>query len=405
MSQSVAPLLKQLSQQFYGVFTYFQQMLDDEFMFASAGQVPQAATIFDLVHDRTLPFGEFRVSLPELLALIAYRYGFWGIRRIGHGGYAVVVGHDRASEANNAALPVTEPRRVLRLVPEHHVQDVTGTSTYQRSFDVRLDAENQPIRDLTYPLLLSDLFLLPRHTTKLVFQDALGLITQAGGRPAILRCQLLPEVIPMNASGLNQIMAQEAGELLEAALATLGVNVADAHGGNGGVLVDKSGQPLIFKRDLGNGIMKDQYIPVVLDYGYYSEIGPKSLTNVLLRHGVSLQMMQQFIASSGLAVATCEVLIKQLGDESRSLAQRFAAVIEQSGLERAAFGKLLYEVKPPVFSPEIWIDLSEAQWKTVKEKSYPPLQDQSRPTTIYPAYDEMLFPQHIEEYHFRIYED
>jgi hypothetical protein len=265
-----------------------------------------------------------------------------------------------------------------------------------------LNAANEPIRDPAYPLLLSDLFLLPRHTTKLVFEDAEGNVIQAGGRPAILHCQLLPEVLPLNAAGIDQRMAVSAGDLLETALATLGAHVVDAHGGNGGVLVGQDGEPLRFTGPQPDGSVMAQYIPVVLDYGYYSTIGPKTLATVLVRNGVTAAMMRQTLQQAALSADQQAHLLTMLDDHSQPLEGRFAPIIKESGLDRRAFGRLLYDVQPPVFLPDIWIAPSEQQWRTTKEQSYPPLHDQARLITLYPAYDEILFPQRIEAYHFTL---
>lgn len=354
MSDDSTATLDHLTGQFSGVFNYYRRMLDDEFIFASAAQVPQAATIFDTAAGNRLYFGGQALTLAQILALIAYRYGFSSVRRVGHGGYAVVVGHDPA-EAIPADPLDTDLRRVIRMVPDHHVQNVLGHADRPRPFDVRLDAHNEPIRDPNYPLLISDVFLLPRHTIRLVLVDGNGGVMQAGGWPAILHCQLLPEVVPLNDSRLDRRMALAAGEMLATALAALGVVVADAHGGNGGVLLGRSGDPLTFHDPVTD---QQQYFPVVLDYGYYAEIGPRTLSEVLARAGV-------------MATAADD---------------------------RWQVARLLYQAH--LFRPEIWIDRSETRWKTVKEKSYPPLHHQSR--LIYPAFDEILFPQRIETYHIPI---
>lgn len=400
MPNTVRPILEQLTQQLSGVLASYQRMLDDEFLFAAATQVPQAATLFDLVAGQQLPFADDTMTLPELLALIAYRYGFTGVRRIGHGGYAVVLGHDTDSESRFRLLGQRDPRRVMRLVPDHHVQDVTGTPDRPRRFDVGLDSANEPLRHPDYPLLLSDLFLLPRHTTRLVFHDASGAVRQAGGKPAILHCQLLPEVIPLNAGGLSQRLALAAGNLLEAGLAALGVSVADAHGGNGGVLVGRDGQPLTFKRHGGGGDTQPGLIPVVLDYGYYSEIGAKKLAGVLLHNGVTHAQLRDLLTCADLPPDIRQHCLGHLSNTDALAA--FTAAIGESTLPREAFGRLLYRVEPLVLRPDIWISYSDQHWQTIKEKTYPPLHDQSRLNTLYPAYDEILFPQRIEEYHFTL---
>lgn len=382
------PYIPELTDQLGGIFSAYQRMLDDEFMFASAMQVPQAATIFDIMAARVLPIGMNSVTFPELIALIAYRYGFRNVRRVGHGGYAVVFGHGEHMPGVRIEL-----RRVLRLVPDHHVQDVMGNPDIpQRSFDVRVDKHNEPIRDPYYPLLLSDLFLLPRHTTKLIFLDIRGEPLQAGGKPAVLHCQLMPQVIPLNQpAGLDRKMADEAGDLLSVALASLGVSVSDAHTGNGGVLVDRDGEPLIFKRPLRDGTIKESYVPVVLDWGYYSEIGPRMLSQILASHGVTVQMVRALLDKHGRAS-------DGLDDESQPLHKRFERVIREADLGKREFGRLLYDVDMPIFTPEMWIRRSMHQWETIKEQTYPALHDQSRLNILYPTYHEILFPQRVEEY-------
>jgi hypothetical protein len=331
---------------------------------------------------------------------VAYRYGFNGVTRIGHGGYAVVIGHDETPQQRaqrNRPPTRREMRRVLRLVPDHHVQDIRG-GAQQRPFDVELDDDNQPRRDPNFPLLLSDVFLMPRHTCKLIFYKTKDSAAQAGGKPAILHCQLLPQVIPMNGDGLNRDMAIRAGELLESALATLGVSVADAHGGNGGVLAGVDGKPLIYQKTMPNGQPIDMYIPVVLDYGYYSEIEPRKLGQILTRNGITVEMMQAFLESNGITTSQQQCL----ADTDRPLKERFAEIIADSSLKRAHFGRLLYQLDPPIIVPDMWLRYSEEQWQTTQEDNYPPLRDQSRLTTIYPSYDEIVFPQRIEEYHFQL---
>lgn len=400
MSDTVAVVHQRLTEQIGGLVGHYCRMLDDEFLFASAVQVPQVATIFDRMRRQALPFAGDTMTLPQLLALIAYRYGFTSIKPMGHGGYALVIGH------HDDAVPSPEQdlRRVLRFVPDHHVPDVTGQPDKPRSFDVRLNTADEPIREVAYPLLLSDLFLLPRHTTRLVFQNERGELIQAGGRPAILHCQLLPEVIALNQTGLNQEMARAAGELLEAALATLGVSVADAHGGNGGVLVGPDGQPMIFQRRREDGTQITRYVPVVLDYGYYAEIGPKTLASVLVRNQVTLPMMSSLLDgyARNLEPSLRDTLQGLLRDDSLSVEARFAEIIQKCGLPRQTFGRLMYRVEPPILITQTWIDYSQRHWQTTKERSYPPLYDQSRLTTLYPAYDEILFPQRIEEYRFTL---
>lgn len=396
MPTQYAAILRQLAQQINGLMAGYLRMLDDEFLFAAGTQVPKVATIFEINDRKVLPFGVNTVTLPELLALIAYRYGFTSIRHMGQGGYAIVIGHDPDHAFPQAEAP-TDPelRRVIRFVPDHHVQNILARPDQRRPFDVLLDEHNEPIRDPAFPLILSDVFLLPRHTIKLVFHDAQGKIRQAGGSPAILHCQLLPEVIPLNASGLNQAMAQAAGLLLETVLASFGTHIADAHGGNGGVLLDAAGEPLRFTTPRPDGTLHTQYIPVVLDYGYYSEIGPKRLAAILAQHQVTPAQVAGIIA----ALPQAADLRALLDDAAQPLEARYAAVIAAAGCPRQAFGRLLYQVTPPAILPQLWLDQSEAQWRTTKEKNYPPLHDQARLNVLYPVYDEILFPQRIEEYH------
>jgi hypothetical protein len=293
--------------------------------------------------------------------------------------------------------PPTEysQRRVLRLVPDHHVRDVLHKPGAPNDFDVRLDAQHEPIRDPDYPLLLSDLFVLPRHTTKLVFLNPDGSPAHAGGYPARLHCQLLPEIRPFAGSGLDQRMAVEAGNLLEAALATLGVGVADAHGGNGGALVGADGHPIVMRTVLPDRNERLEYVPVVLDYGYYSPIGARTLAAVLMYHGVNADSVGGLLRQHPAMGA----MLDSLAEMARPLVTRFAHVIEHSGLPRYAFGRLLYDVNPPILSPGFWIDYAEQHWQTTKERIYPPLQSQSRLKPLYPDYDEVLFPQRIEEYY------
>lgn len=392
MPRRVLPHLRDLSDQIGAILGYYCRILDDEFLFGAAIQIPQVATIFDRVNDRRLQFSGEALTLTELLTLIAYRYGFERAETVGFGGYAVVLGQGAPVDA-----PPVEygQRRVLRLVPEHHVRDVLFKPDAPNDFDVRLDAHNEPIRDPDYPLLLSDLFVLPRHTTKLVFLNGDGSPALAGGYPARLHCQLLPEVRPFAGSGLDQRMALEAGNLLEAALATLGVSVADAHGGNGGALIGADGQPIVVRTVLPDGRERRHYVPVVLDYGYYSPIGARTLAAVLMHHGVTGGSVAGLLRQHPAMGA----LLDTLADESRPLVARVAHVIEHSGLPRYAFGRLLYAVTPPILSPGFWIDYAEHHWKTTKERIYPPLQSQARLTPLYPDYDEVLFPQRIEEYY------
>lgn len=363
MPRQILPHLDALHNQMRGILNAYRRMLDDEFLFAAAVQVPQVAVIFERAGDAPLHFRGEALSLAELLTLIAYRYGFQQVQRIGQGGYAVVLGNP-----NPAA---SQPRRVLRLVPEHHVRSVVADSAVTREYDVRLDEQQEPIRDPDFPLLLSDLFLLPRHTTRLVFQRSDGTIAQAAGHPAILHCQLLPEVKAFNEEGLNRQMAQQAGELLETALATLGVSVADAHGGNGGVLLGADGEPLV-QRSSDAGDAAQRYTPLVLDYGYYSAIGPRQLAALLWRHGVWEGQSQTALAET----------------------------IKQSPDTPGTFGRWLYRVG--VVNPNIWITPAQDRWQTIKEQTYPALRDQSRLSRLYPDYDEVLFPQRIETYTFQV---
>lgn len=404
MFDTVAQSVQQLAKHIQGIFQYYQRLLDDEFAFAANVQVPQVATIFEAVAGRTLNFAGQELTLPELIALVAYRYGFMQVRRRGHGGYAVVLGHDPDSERITRFMnnrPAAEMRRVLRLVPDHHVQNVVGNALQPtRPFDVQLDDNNDPIRDPDYPLLLSDLFLLPRHTTKIVLHDDNGDVLQAGGRPAILHCQLLPEVIEMRDGRLDQQMAVEAGERLAAALATLGAAVADAHGGNGGVLVGPSGKPILRIGRGFDGKMARHYVPIVLDYGYYSTIGPRSLATLLLHYGVTVAMMNTALGMTLPHLAA--PLQALLHDATLPLDERYRRVIAESKLRRSTFGRLLYYVDPPVVYRNMWIDHTQHHWDTIKTTNYPELRDQSRLRTLYPVYDERIFPQHIETYHLQV---
>ena len=380
MPRQILPHLEALSNQIRGIISHYVRMLDDEFLFGSATQVPQVATIFDRVAGHPLQFQGDNLMLTELLTLIAYRYGFESVRIMGHGGYALVIGHQDDTQPSQ--------RRVLRLVPEHHVRDIIARTENAKEFDVRLTDDNEPIRDKVYPLLLSDLFLIPRHTTKLSFYDATGEILQAGGHPAVLHCQLLPEVRAFNQLKADKRMATQAGERLAAALATLGVSVADAHGGNGGVLIGEGGQPIIHHEQA-----EAQYIPIVLDYGYYSEIGPRTLATMLVHHGVSvdsvLAMLEQHASTNTITYADPFV-------------EFLTRAIKESNLPRSLFGRLLYEIQPVLLNPYLWIDPAVKHWQTSKEKTYPPLHSQSRLARLYPVYDEVIFPQRIEEYTFTV---
>jgi len=363
MPRRILPHLDTLHSQMRSILNMYQRMLDDEFLFAAAVQVPQVAVIFDQAGEKPLSFRGEILSLAEILTLVAYRYGFDSVRRVGQGGYAVVLG--------NKTISVDQPRRVLRLVPEHHVRNVVADSQPPHEFDVRLDAEQEPIRDPAYPLLLSDLFLLPRHTTRLVFRQADGEIATAAGHPAILHCQLLPEMKPLNGDGLNRQMAQQAGDLLEAALATLGVSVADAHGGNGGVLIGEDGEPIVHAVTEND----QHYIPLVIDYGYYSSIGARKLAQLLLHYAATDPNMP-------------------------SSQSTLADMISQADQSPGQFGRRLHTAS--VVEPRTWIMPAEHRWQTVKEQTYPALRAQSRLSQLYPDYDEVLFPQRIETYTFHI---
>ncbi|MEM6283138.1 MAG: hypothetical protein AAF787_13160 [Chloroflexota bacterium] len=363
MPRLILPHLETLHHQVRSILDLYRHMLDDEFLFAAAVQVPQAAVIFELAGNAPLNFKGDSLSLAEVLTLVAYRYGFDAVQRVGQGGYAVVLGRPAGTEHNS--------QRVLRLVPEHHVRNVLGNPGSAKAYNVRLDDNNEPVRDPEYPLLLSDLFLLPRHTTRLVFTHPDGTVAQAAGHPAVLHCQLLPEVKPLNGTGLDRQMAQQAGDLLEAALATLGVSVADAHGGNGGVLIDRNGEPMMQPQH-GNAEIP-HYIPLVLDYGYYSNIGPQRLAEVLLRNGVN------FPAQSRAA------LVSEIAESDQPLSD---------------FGRKLYDTS--VVNPQMWITPAKQHWRTVKEQVYPALHAQSRLSRLYPDYDEVVFPQRIETYTFQI---
>ncbi len=387
MPRRILPHLEQLSRQIQGVINRYVFMLDDEFLFASASQVPQVATIFDRVTEHPLRFRGEDLTLTELLTLIAYRYGLEDVRVIGHGGYAIVLGQQQATSEDESS----DQRRVLRLVPEHHVRDVTGRSSKTRDFDVRLSANNEPLRDPAYPLLLSDLFLMPRHTTRLIFTDENGQQLMAGGYPAILHCQLLPEVRAFNQLKADTTLSKAAGNLLEAALATLGVSVADAHGGNGGVLIGHDGNPIW--HPLPNHIYGGTFIPVVLDYGYYAEIGPRTLSDILIACGITREVITAFLEDIPSSTAL---------DSDSSLDVALAQVIANSGAPPRQFGRLLYQVQPELMNPHIWIEKADQQWQTIKERAYPPLRAQARLDYLYPDYDEVIFPQRIEEYTFII---
>lgn len=374
MPRRILPYLEDLSHQLGGIVAHYRRMLDDEFLFGAAMQVPQVATIFDGVDAHPLRFSAEDLSLIELLTLVTYRYGLESVRVMGHGGYAIVIGH---AEAN------THQRRVVRFVPDHHVRSVVG----ERDFDVRLDAHGEPLRDPDYPLLLSDLFLLPRHTTQLIFCDADGQPLQAAGYPAKLHCQLLPEVRAFEKPQLNRQMAQAAGRLLEAALATVGVSVADAHGGNGGALLGNDGEPLVVTRPDG----APSYIPIVLDYGYYAEIGAKRLAGLLVEFGIEVEHVRAMLADKAPAYAP-----PWFAPWEACLAQWIA----ESGASRQDFGRLLLHT--PALDPSLWIDLATHRWQTIKEKTYPPLQTQARLDHLYPSYDEVIFPQRIETYRFTL---
>ncbi|MEQ8676891.1 MAG: hypothetical protein RLP44_08510 [Aggregatilineales bacterium] len=385
MPRRILPHLETLSTQIHNIISHYRRMLDDEFLFSAAVQVPQVATIFDRIRDKSLRFGGEDLSLIELLTLIAYRYGFENVQVMGHGGYAIVLGHK--DDPDNQQ----RQRRVLRLVPEHHVRNIVAQPDAFHEFDVHLNAGGEPIRNTEYPLLLSDLFLMPRHTTKLVFYEPDGEIAQAGGYPASLHCQLLPEVRAFNKPQINQRMAKESGALLESALATLGVSVADAHGGNGGSLIGADGQPLI--HEIPDQPERAYYVPIVLDYGYYAQIGARTLASILVHHGVTAEIIQTHLRVDADDIAP---------DTTIPWLDRLAQLIGQSDLPRSAFGQLLYRVQSDFLNPYIWIDPAEYHWQTTKEKTYPPLQAQARLEQLYPDYDEVIFPQRIETYTFNL---
>lgn len=372
MPRQILPHLERLSRQIDGIISEYCRRLDDDFLFGAGAQIPQVATIFERVGSSPLYFSTEHLSLTELLTLIAYRYGFEAVQVVGYGGYAIVLGHD------STAPTAHQQRRVLRLVPEHHVRDVVAHGDPLHPHNVRLDDTGEPIRDAQQPLLLSDLFLLPRHTTRLAFYQRDGRVVQAGGYPASLHCQLLPEVRAFNSPELDQRMARASGDLLEAALASLGVSVADAHGGNGGALLGPDGQPLV--RD---GL----YIPIVLDYGYYSQIEPQRLAALLLRYGLNREQLTAWWPA-------------RIPNDASPAA--LAHSITTSGLPRKAFGRLLYQLQPTLIDAAVWIEQTMANWRTTKERVYPPLRAQSRLTRLYPSFDEVIFPQRIEEYSFTV---
>ncbi len=375
MPRRILPHLVGLSNQMQGIVSHYRRLLDDEFLFGAAVQIPHVATIFDRVGDKNLHFSGEDVSFVELLTLIAYRYGFENVQLVGQGGYALVLGHKERQHL----------RRVLRLVPEHHVRDIVARTTPPRSFDVRLDGDGEPIRDPDYPLLLSDLFLMPRHTTKLVFWESDDAVMQAGGYPASLHAQLLPEVCAFSSINLDQRMAQRAGDLLEVALATLGVSVADAHGGNGGVLVGEGGRHVVAHD--GNG--ETDYVPVVLDFGYYAQIGARTLARLLIRYGVTDETLRTHVPVPVPAGVATDV-------------DPLAEVIEQGTVPRHTFGRLLYHLPAARLNPSMWIKPAQDHWHTTKEQTYPSLLAQSRLAYLYPDYDEVSFPQRIEAYNFKV---
>lgn len=383
MPRQILPKIENLSQQVQGILSRYQWMLDDDFLFADGAQIPQVATIFDRMANQALQFQGDDVSLSELLTLVAYRYDLDDIHVVGHGGYAIVIGN----------RDISQSPRVMRLVPEHHVRNIVVESDNAPDFEVRLDDEREPIRDATYPLILSDLFMMPRHTTKLIFQTADGKPVQAGGYPASLHCQLLPRVHPFNQPGLDQQLARQSGELLALALASLGVSVADAHGGNGGVLMDADGQPIFHTTRQSDGTLISQYIPVVIDYGYYSRIGTRTLAEMLIKSGVTHAQVQSCLLQHA---PNTRVEDRQLSVDS------LATIMDQSGLSPAIFGRLLYDILPARLNPLMWINHATHHWQTAKERTYPPLKTRSRLARLYPEFDEVVFPQRIEEYTFVI---
>ncbi len=379
MPHRVLPHLEGLLKQISGVMRRYRLMLDDDLLFGAGVQVPQVATIFDIVSDRRLRFSGEDLQLSELLTLIAYRYGLEDIHVIGHGGYAIVL----SAATTESAF---QQRRVVRLVPDHHVRDLAGAGT-RRSYDIQLDAKGEPIRLNSTSLLLSDLFLVPRHTTLLSFQDGDGGFLQAAGYPAKMHCQLLPEVRALNHPDLNPSMAHDAGALLEAALATLGVAISDGHGGNAGALLNADGTPVIYRTKYG----KTFYVPVVIDYGYYTRVGSRRLAELLVTYGVTEKMVQALLDAKNVSLSS-----------ELSWPDGLQYVIETSELQAHDFGSLLLDVPEPFLDTGIWINQAEHQWQTVKERTYPPLQDQARLSRLYPQYDEVLFPQRIEEYEFQV---
>jgi len=381
MPRHILPHLSTLSMQINGIINYYIRLLDDEFLFGSAGQVPQVATIFDQVIKHRLYFGGEYVALTDLLTLIAYRYGLTTAKIMGHGGYALVLGHPQA----NPSVGETQ-HRVMRMVPEHHVRDVTGEADIFREFDVQLTDDGTPIRDPDYPLLLSDLLLMPRHTTRLIFHNANGRPLLAAGYPAMMHCQLLPEVRAFNQLKADRGKVKQSGDLLEAALATLGVSVADAHGGNGGVLIGGDGGPVTFQPTEDD---EPIFIPIVLDYGYYSQISPKQLADILVRHGVDAAIIKARVPNFTY-------------NPDEPLKDQLRQVIAASERPRAYFGRWLYHLDPPLIDPTMWINRSKQHWETVKERTYPALREQSRLSRLYPDYDEVVFPQRIESYTFTI---
>ncbi|MEO0597868.1 MAG: hypothetical protein AAF126_17290 [Chloroflexota bacterium] len=390
--RNLLPHMTALSQQLQGMISRYRIMLDDEFVFGSGAQMPQVATILDRAGDTWLRFKTEQVTLTEMLTLIAYRYGFESLRQMGHGGYAIVMTH-----AQTFSVKTEAQRRVFRLVPDHHVRDVLRNPADPRPYDVELDANNEPIRHPDYPLILSDLFLLPRHTTKLIFHERNGKVAQAGGYRALLHCQLLPEVRALNSIGLDTQKAKDAGNLLEMALATLGVAVADAHGGNGGVLLNRAGDPLTFDIPQADGTTEAHYIPVVLDFGYYSTIGSKRLARVLENYGVTPTMMHDCLRQQGYEP---DIPTEIDLSNSETVQAHYIDLIEKTDIPRHLLGRLLYHTQPQVLYPKMWIEYAEHHWETTKEHHYPALDAQSHLVGLYPQYDEVVFPQKIEEYHF-----
>jgi len=130
-------------------------------------------------------------------------------------------------------------------------------------------------------------------------------------------------------------------------------------------------------------------VPIVLDYGYYSRISPKHLAEVLVRNGVTVDLIQR-------------IAPEYAPTDARPLTAHLAEIIAQSDQPRAYFGRWLYQVEPAVLDPHMWINRSKQQWETVKERAYPTLREQSRLSRLYPDYDEVIFPQRIETYTFTI---